>query len=185
MGIYTPGKPAKPRTLSETLVEAEEDHFLDCPTADYPVRAAALLLDVIFFSLANSGIQNFFDTIESYALHVLHIGTLDPTGRTIALIALYLALVTKVTAGYLYFIWSINRFRGSAGKLLLGLRVVSSQTGQPLRPSVALLRETVGKAASVLSVVGIILPLFRDDVEMIHDKLAQSVVKKLHGGPIS
>ncbi len=183
MGVYTPGKPAQPRTLADALLEAEEDHFLDCPNADVPARAAALLLDVILFSLANSGIQHFFDTLESYALHLLQISLADPAGHSMVTISLYLSLVAKVSAGYFYFVWSVNRFRGSAGKLLLGLRVVSSQTGQPLRPVVALFRETIGKALCLISVVGVVPPLVRDDYPMLHDVLARSVVKKLHGGP--
>ncbi len=184
MGVYTPGKPGKPKTLQDALNEAEEDHFLDCPNADVPVRVAALILDVILFSLANSGVQHFFDTIESYAMHLLNTSALDETGRVIATATLYLSLVTKVSAGYLFFVWSVNRFMGSPGKLLLGLRVVSAKTGQPLRPIVALLRETVLKMVSVGSLVGAAMPLVRSDLPTLHDKLAGSVVKKLHGGPM-
>lgn len=183
MGTYTPGTPGRPKSLSDTLVEAEEDHLLDCPNADIPLRAASLLLDVILFSLANSGIQNFFETMESYALHVVHAGAGDSIGHTIAVISMYLTLVTKVSGAYLFFVWSLNRFRGSPGKLLLGLRVVDANTGRPLRPSIALMREALKIPLSPLSLIGIAGSLFREEHRPLHDKVAGSVVKRLHGGP--
>lgn len=183
MGKYTPGKPTRQKSLSDALLEAEEDHLLDCPNADFTLRAAALLLDVILFSLANSGIQHFFDTLESYALHLAQAAPGEGAGRSIALVSMYLALVAKIGAGYLFFVWSVSRFRGSPGKQLLGLRVVASDTGAPLRPFIALVRETFGKALSVVSLVGMALPLWRPDQRALHDLVAGSVVKRLHGGP--
>ena len=185
MGTYTPGTPGKPKSVSETLLEAEEDHLLDCPDADFPLRAAALLLDVILFTLAHSGIQNFFDTFESYALHIFHAGAGDSIGHTIAVISMYLGLVTKVSGAYLFFVWSLNRFEGSPGKLLLGLRVVDATTGRPLRPAVALMREALKIVLSPISLVGFAASAFREDYRPAHDRAAGSVVKKLHGGPIA
>ena len=45
MGSYVPSGPRRRRSVNEALLEAEEDHFLDCPTADILLRAAAILLD--------------------------------------------------------------------------------------------------------------------------------------------
>ena len=46
MGTYIPAGPTRKRSVSDTLVEAEEEHFLDCPNADFFIRLAAALLDI-------------------------------------------------------------------------------------------------------------------------------------------
>jgi uncharacterized RDD family membrane protein YckC len=177
MGSYIPGKPSKPKSVVETLTEAEEDHLLDCPDADLRLRAAALLLDLILFSLIHSGIQQSFDTLQAYTLHVLGTSAAEAAGARTVLAVLYLSLVAKVGAVYLYFAWTVHRFRGSPGKLLLGLRVVDASSGRPLRPIVALCRDP-------LRTVGLLGAAFRlkPGERLWHDRLAGSVVKRLHGG---
>ncbi len=182
MGTHSPTLHKKKKSVSDALLEAEQEHYLDCPNADIPLRSAALLLDGILFSIALSGIGRLLDTAQSALPFV--IGSFVETRTPLAvLIAMYVAWLLKTLTLVLYFVWSVSRFGGSAAKLIMGLRVVDVHSGACLTYHQALLRELVFKPISAISLVGAALAFLRDDRRTLHDLLSRSTVKRVRGRP--
>jgi uncharacterized RDD family membrane protein YckC len=186
VGTYVPSGPRKGRSVADALLEAEEDHLLDCPSADFAIRMAAFLLDGILCWLAYTSIRHISSALGTFAANLPNMQggaqgfpLSDPEG-----LALYIAHVLQLSFLYLYLVWSVSRYGGTPAKLLLGMRVVDANTGQRLSLPRAMLRELVGKAAGIISGgFGLGLPLVRSDKRAMHDLLAKSVVKRVHGGP--
>lgn len=187
MGKYVSKPPAKPRTISETLAQAEQDHLLDCPTADFMIRCAATALDSIFIYLLLSSTQNFFEALleyfpsQAFAMSlggpdwVLSLWRSGPDGIN------YLSSVTKIGFVYLYSIWSISRFGGTPGKLLLGLRVLDDENGHFLPTSRVFVRELLARPLSFFILGGgFAAMLVRKDRRTLHDVITHSVVKRVH-----
>lgn len=181
MGTYLTTRRRK-RSVADTLREAEHEHYLDCPNADLPLRTAALLLDLILFSLASSGIQHLINTIKN-TVPVLLGGFSEPATPAVLLGVSYLAWLLKTLALFLFFVWTVMRFGGSPAKLIMGLRVVDANSGELLDYQRALLRETAGKVLGAAILVGPLSALFRPDRRALHDLLSGSAVKKVRGGP--
>jgi uncharacterized RDD family membrane protein YckC len=180
MGKHTPSEKKQKRTVFETLTEAEQDHWLDCPDADLPLRSAGFLLDVIFFSIASSGIHHLSGAVLS--LHNAVASSLtEPLSSFIPLLILYLSWSLKTIAGFLYFVWTVSRFGGTPAKLLLGLRVVDSSHGGKLTLGQAVLREVVGKFLFGWFMAFTITGVATGQIRAFQDWLAKSVVKKVHG----
>lgn len=178
---------AKPRTISETLAMAERDHLLDCPTADFMTRCAATALDSILMYLLLSSTQNFFEALREYFPGEAFMLTLNAPSWVMALWKSgpsglnYLSSVAKIGFLYLYSIWSISRFGGTPGKLLLGLRVLDETNGHFLPIYRVVLREFVARPLSFISLgLGIVCMLVRKDRRTLHDALTRSVVKRVH-----
>lgn len=170
MGHYIPKKNVK-RSVSDTLTEAEEDHFLDCPNADFFVRTAAFLLDGIFLFLSGFGLHRLFEAASL---------VLVPTESFQIFLG---AFSFALEASLLYFyLWSLHHWGASPAKLLFGLRVLNSLSGRRLRFSEVCFREFLGKGLSLVSLAGFFLPLFRQDRLALHDLISHSIVKRVHGG---
>jgi len=170
--------PKKPRNrrltesenhLLATLNAAEIEHYGDCPTADGMIRTAAVCLDLILlFILASSAEAS----IQLVAI-------LQNTPHMAVLI-----IAVKLTLCFVYLICSVAYMGGTPGKLLLGLRVLSQKTGKYLSLPQAAYRELGAKFLLGILTSGVIwiLPLVRTDHLGLHDIIAKSVVKKVHGG---
>lgn len=182
MGTYAPAHRKRKKSIADTLLEAEQEHYLDCPNADLPIRSAALLLDVILFSLASSGIHHFIETTKNSVPALLGF-VAEPAAPVIVFGITYLAWLLKTLALFLFFVWSMMRFGGSPAKLLMGLRVVDAETGERLDYRMAILREPIGKVFGTLLAFGPITALFRKDRRTAHDLLSRSVVKRVRGMP--
>ncbi len=185
MGTYIPTSRKRKPSLDEALAEAEKDHFLDCPNADPRARGAAFSLDVILVSLLWTGIHHFCLTMGKYLVPFLPEESLPldflASPQTFFL---YLSYVLKVSVVYLHFVWALARYGGSPAKLLLGLRALDVRTGSRLPLPRALLREFIGKPlGTAMFGFGILLPFVRPDHKALHDLIAGSVVKRVHGGP--
>lgn len=169
--------------MIETLQEAEEDHFLDCPNAELRLRVAALLLDVLLSTLAISGLQHLCTALET---HLGHLPT-EGLGETLTLlhansyvIASYAFISLKVAFVYFYFVWSLAFAGGSPGKLLLGLRVIHTVRGTTVPFPAAFLRE-ITKVFGIGFLFGLIPVFTRSDRRATHDLLCRTIVKRIHG----
>jgi uncharacterized RDD family membrane protein YckC len=182
LGTYLPAQRKKKRSVADTLAEAEHEHYLDCPNADLPIRAAALLLDLILFSLSASGIHHFVETVKNSVPSLIGVVS-EPSAPAVVLGITYLSWLLKTAALFLFFVWSVLRFGGSPAKLLMGLRVVDVASGSRLDYRQAMLRETVGKLLGALLLVGPAIALFRPDRRALHDLVSRSVVKRVRGAP--
>ena len=80
-----------------------------------------------------------------------------------------------ITLGYFVIFY---RTRGATpGKMLFGLKVVDSKSGEFLRPSQTIWRETIGKFCSIIVVgLGYFWALFRSDRRTWHDFIGRSQV---------
>lgn len=186
MGNYVRGKTAPRRSVAQTLAEAEHDHYLDCPNADAVLRSAALLLDIILCSLAWTGIDNIFAALITYAINFPLTDAPESIYAMHGLIRTnleYFSWVFKLASFYFYFYWSVARFGGTPAKLLLGMRVIHSVTGQSPSFFQVLVREGVIKPLSMLFVLPLIYPLLNNDRRALHDIVAKTTVKKTKGGP--
>jgi uncharacterized RDD family membrane protein YckC len=174
MGTYIPQRPRRKRSLRDMLLEAEEDHYLDCPNADFLTRSAAFVLDAMFLFLAVTAISRIF--------HALARPSADDPQSAIMLLIYAVQTAFQALTFYLLEIESLVLFGGTPGKLLTGLRVIDVHSGGKLTFVQAVLREVIGKwvLGSLTLGVGAILPLFRSDHLALHDLVSRSAVKKVH-----
>src|SRR4051812_9546260 len=129
MGNYVPlDKTPKPkRTVSRALLEAERDHLLDCPNAEFPLRAAAFVLDAILCTILWKGLGASASAIGTY-VHGTFFPNAAADGWDARQAVVFFAQVTKMAMLYLYCVWCEVRHGGSPAKLLLGLRVVDAKS---------------------------------------------------------
>lgn len=81
---------------------------------------------------------------------------------------------------YLYFGWFYSRKGASPGKMLLGLKVVNYRLGSYVSWWRAGLRDTLGKLLSVITVLGLLIAVFRKDKRTLHDAIfSTQVVRSL------
>lgn len=189
MGSYIPVEKKKKTSVIDTLREAEENHFLDCPNAELRLRVAAVLLDFLLSALAISGLQHLCTALQAHlghlpipesAGHASLAEFLTTVNANAYLISNYAFIGLKVAFAYFYFVWSLAFAGGSPGKLMLGLRVIHHTKGNlPSFPS-ALLRE-ITKVFGVSFIAGIVPIFLRPDRRAAHDLVAGTVVKRVHG----
>ena len=180
MGTHLPAQRKRRRSVADTLLEAEHEHYLDCPNADMPIRSAALLLDLILFSLASSGIHHLVETAKN-SIPALVGAVSEPLQPSVVLAITYFAWLLKTSAVFLYFVWSLMRFGGSPAKLLMGLRIIDVDTGERLDYRQAILREMVGKVLGGVFLISPLVALTRQDRRGLHDWISNSVVKRVRG----
>jgi uncharacterized RDD family membrane protein YckC len=180
MGNYIPPRPSSKRTIAETLQESEYEHYLDCPNADIVIRFAALFLDFILCSIAWSAINHLSGAVSAALLSLPASWDVSSWANRAVGFGVW---VVRLTMLYLYFVWAVAAFSGTAGKILLGLRMIDAQTGNRVLLPRVLLREIALKALSIASVLGILMPLVRADRRALHDVMSGTVVKQIRGAP--
>jgi uncharacterized RDD family membrane protein YckC len=152
----------KKNKIQNTLIEEENQFHLSCPNADFASRLSAFILDAIFLFLAFSFLQ--------YVPFLLKLQ--NPWYGLVFNWAFFLF-------GYL---WPLVQFGGTPAKLILGLRVIDSKTGETLKPFRALIRELGLKWIFNFFTfgIGILLSIVRKDSGTLHDVLTQSTVKRIY-----
>jgi uncharacterized RDD family membrane protein YckC len=151
-------------TLQTTLNEAESVHLKDCPSTKPEVRAAAALLDVAFLIALSNALVVLAHSFERW-------------------MSLPDGFVWWLRAGLfvLLQVWPLSFARSSPGKQLLGVRVIRQLDGNPLSFGRALLRETLFKLLTAASVIGIYWFFRKRNPFALHDRLAGSASKRVHG----
>lgn len=160
----------KPSNLQETLTQAENEHWLDCPNCGWGLRLASIILDTIFIYLVLHGIDRLFLAVT------LHENTLKLQNYSF-LIALF-ELFFKASFLFLYLVFSVVFWGGTLGKLLLGIRIVDARDGSNLTISTVSIRLVW---VFVTHLVSIGIGFYRPDHRAFHDVLTNSVVKKVRG----
>ncbi len=94
-----------------------------------------------------------------------------------------IAMVISMGITYvLYFAitaWFVSKKGGLPGKMLLGLKIVDVETGLFLSPGKAILRESLGKLLSAITLtIGYIMAGVRMDKRALHDFVASSRVMR-------
>ncbi len=177
-------------SIVEELDRAEEDHLRNCPEADFTTRLAALLVDAILSYLVISGLQNLCRALGILLNHApdaswspyfnpQFISTLSHNASEITS---FIEITSKILFVYFYFVASTSLAGGTAGKLLLGLRVLDINTGKKLGPGRVLIRLLIALIANCLS-FGLIYSIsaLKKDKRTYHDEVTRATVKKVHG----
>ncbi len=174
MGHYVQKKQTRRRSVSETLAEAEDEHYLDCPDADLVTRSAAVLLDAILIFLV-------ITAMERIARASGGILTSHYPAAQVETGLLMFSFVVKAMSFYIIDVWATFRFGGSFGKILLGLRIVDGKTGSNLSLPRTLFREVIGKIVlgGASAGIGWALAAFRADRLAVQDLISGSTVKKV------
>lgn len=183
MGSYVPANRRKKPTVSEALLEAEHLHYLECPPADPLPRLAALVLDVILCVLWWKSFEQLFEALGVWlATAYRNFETSRALFATPASFLEYLSAFVKVSGIYVYLVWTLARFGGTPGQLLLGLRVIDNGSGRHLSGLRSFFRQTVGFTLAATT-FGWATALFRKDARGLQDLLSGSAVKRIRGGP--
>lgn len=156
--------------LKETLELAEQEHWLDCPNANWALRLASLVLDAIFIYLFIHTLGKLVDTISFHNSHA--------TGTTFFFLLGLFEVVFRAVFVFLYLVVSSKIWGATLGKLLLGLRLVDEHTGGALSMGRICSRIFWGVSTNLISVA---VSIFRKDNRSLHDLLTQSVVKRTRG----
>lgn len=160
--------------MTEALLEAERGHWLDCPNAALSLRIAAVLLDLIFIYLASHGLNRLFESLGMHGPNLL------PQSKALfsPFFLGFLELFLRLSFLALYLIWSVCFLGGTLGKLLLGLRVVNSETGHFLSFGKSVLRFGLVLFTNMVSLA---VAMTRPDGKGLHDLWCRSTVKKIRG----
>jgi uncharacterized RDD family membrane protein YckC len=169
-----PIEPKSTKTVTEALLEAERGHWLDCPYASLSLRVAAVLLDLIFIYLVSHGLDRLFESLGMHGPNLL------PQSKALfsPFLLGFFQLFLKLSFFSLYLVWSVCFLGGTLGKLLLGLRVVNSDTGHFLSFSAAVLRFLLVLFTNIVSLAVV---MTRPDRKGLHDLWCKSAVKKIRG----
>lgn len=123
------------------------------PLAEWPQRVIALLLDVVFL----------IPLMIVYAIMTSVSSTLG--------IIFYL----PVAAAGLYFAWLTGETGASPGKRIVGIKIVSEATGQPIGGVNGIVRQIAHALDSLVCCIGWFLPLFDAKKQTIADKVMTTV----------
>ena len=173
MGKYIRTDPGPKRSVERALQEAEEEHYLDCPPADFWIRAAAIFLDIIFLFIIITAVHRIFEVLNGALVARNAIDWL--------VLSLSVERATQALVFYLWNLWCVTQFGGTPAKIILGLRVIDRESGQKLSFGQTLLREVIGKIilCGLTFGIGFLLPLYRTDDLTLHDIVARSTVKRV------
>jgi uncharacterized RDD family membrane protein YckC len=161
---------AKPSNLQETLAQAENAHWLDCPNCNWGLRLASIFLDSIFIYLILHAIDRLFLAISIHETAL----QIQSQPFPISVVEYFL----KAGFLFLYLVFSVSVWGSTLGKRLLGIRIVDANSGANLSIPRVLICLAWFFATHIVSIgVGI----FRPDHRAFHDLTTNSLVKKVRG----
>jgi len=171
------------RSVATALMEAEEDHLLDCPNADFFIRFGAFLLDLILMTLILTGLEKLCSAAANIALTISQEAWIPRLSHTHVTTAVRFGFqLLRIWLIYLYFLWTTMSYGGTPAKLLMGLRVIDIHNGKNLGLFRLLVREIAMKMVGLLLFgLGFLMVFFRKDRRALHDLVCHSVVKRVHG----
>lgn len=161
----------------QVLRKEEQQFRLSCPNADPVSRMSAFILDAIFLFLAFSTIQHICDNFLWNPRTLVYLRDHNLQG-----FAPWIPLLLNWSFFLFGYLWPLVKFGGTPAKLILGLRVIDSETGQTLSPVRALIRELALKWILNFFTMGMgcLSSLFRKDNSSLHDILSRSAVKRIY-----
>lgn len=140
--------------------------------AGFLVRAVALVVDMLIINVLSFFLALVSD--EALTLLLRKTGLADPD--TMKLVVGGTVFLLCSILGFAYFIIADVRFGRTAGKALMGIRVMR-RSGRKLTWSEAIAREVGGKIISGLPAgLGFLWAIVDRDRQAVHDKIAGSYV---------
>lgn len=147
--------------------KAKELSYKDYPQATLVPRAAAFIVDCLFYSFACTPFMLIFVQLGQI------IGGVGSAMETMMSAAGLLAYVGV----YVFFSALFNKNKGGGpGKLLFGLKVVDEERFEFLDFKTSFKREFLGKIISSILLIGYLMMLVRKDKKTLHDIIAKSRV---------
>lgn len=130
------------------------------------LRAVASIVDGFLVGIVNFGFVFFITLLFSGA---------DQVSAGASVLLSFLPMIVPLV----YFTTMDVKFGATLGKKALGLRVQNITTGENLNWVEAILRESVGRAVSIMALgLGYLWVFWDKDKQGWHDKIAKSVVVK-------
>jgi uncharacterized RDD family membrane protein YckC len=130
--------------------------------ASFKDRALALLIDVVFLTIASLILQGIIFGVANYMHASIDVDKLN--------------FLDRLILGPVYYIVMLYFFEASLGKMIMKIKIVS-ESGRKMLFLQILLRETVGKAVSALTLgYGYFWIIVDNKNQGFHDKIAKTVV---------
>ncbi|MFA5986218.1 MAG: RDD family protein [Parcubacteria group bacterium] len=140
------------------------------------VRFAARIIDGFVISFASMVI------IIPLSIMFGVFAAMDKT-HVMEILARIVTTIVGMIIGWGYYIFMTHKYQATLGKMAVGARVVA-EDGQPLTLGSIILRETIGKLVSGITLcVGYIMVGFTSKKQGLHDMIAKSVVVYTDEGP--
>lgn len=133
------------------------------------VRLAAHIIDGFVISVGSMVI------LIPLNVFIAIFAAFDPT-TIIGTLGQIIAMIAGIFLGWTYHIYMIHRYGATLGKMSVGVQV-RSENNMPLETNAIIMRETVGKMASLFSFfVGYLMIAFTAKKQGLHDVIGKTVV---------
>jgi uncharacterized RDD family membrane protein YckC len=155
-------------------MEQEKTHVItDAPVAvrysGFWVRLAAHIIDGFVISMVAMIVLVPISVIFAFIGAFDHASFVSSMGQFVTTIA-------SVLIGWSYHIILLQKFGATLGKVAVGVQV-RSEDGTPLQTHAIIMRETVGKIVSAITLcVGYFMIAFTDKKQGLHDMIGKTVV---------
>jgi len=116
----------------------------------------------------------FGERLVAYLIDAVIIGVPMWIISMIVPVALYFVLSLVIGIGYAVYFWTTSG--STPGKSLMGLKVVSAETGEVVDPGTAVLRYVGYIVSSLPLALGFLWVLWDENRQGWHDKIAKTVV---------
>jgi len=104
----------------------------------------------------------------------------NPEMAMLVLLTTFIGMFVSIAVTVCYVGFFYSKKGATPGKMVFGLKVVSTETGKNLTFWKAGLRDTVGKGiSSIILAIGYLMAAFRDDKKALHDIMFNSQVIKV------
>lgn len=152
--------------LQQALSQAQKLHELERPSAPLPLRFASRVLDIIFVYLLINTIDKLFQAFNPHFENIFVLG--------------YLELLLRLFFLFVYVVWISAHFGGTLGQLLLGLKVIDSNSGEKVS-GIRICWRLLWLFGT--NVVSLLVATVRKDGKGLHDVICNTVVKRVRGRP--
>lgn len=139
--------------------------------ASWPVRFGGFVIDYLLY--LPGFILYYLGAPKVSAVTVNGASTLTQGGGVLALEALGFLWILGVA---IYNRWIRGGAGQSIGKKVVGLRLLGEQTGQPIGPGMAFVRDVAHVVDSIICYIGWLFPLWDAKKQTLADKIVKTVV---------
>lgn len=152
--------------------------------AGFGLRFSAALIDGGIFTVVGIVLSVIF-TLGSVTLFTggsdLQASYLsDPLSAVYAgLTAYILQFLVQFAISFYYFVIHQHKNGQTIGKKRMGIKVIDLASGQTPSIGKLALRETIGKWLSLITIIGLYMPLWDSKKQALHDKIAGTAVVKV------
>ncbi|EQC50661.1 RDD family protein [Bacteriovorax sp. DB6_IX] len=168
------------KTEPKVELELKVKKKVKAKPAGFGVRALALIVDGIVLSVIQTPLSVINGLITASLGATQQQGQVAPEMAIMAILSTIITMLISMTVGVIYGGYFLSKKGATPGKMLLGLKVINTETGKNMTFWKAAMRETLGKTLStIFFAIGYLMAAFRDDKKTMHDLLCSSQVLKV------